>query len=429
MHGTRQVVITGMGVVSPIGIGLDPFCDALGRGVSGISRITSFDPSPLPSQIAGEVRGFDPLTCLPRRDVVRTDLFIQYALAAADQAIADAQLEIDDPGGRIGVSIGTGMGGIPRVLAASEALERAGPQAVSPYGLPGALPHMAAAWVSMRTGARGPIAAPATACAAGSCAIGEALRTIRSGEADAMLAGGAEALIHPLVVAGFCALRALSTRNDEPAHASRPFDKDRDGFVLGAGGGILVLEELEFARARGARVYAELVGYAVTADAHHPTASSCDGPARAMRRALADAGLQPDAIDYVNAHGTATRHNDATETAAIKEAFGAHARRLLVSSTKSMTGHLLGAAGAVEAIATTLALYRGFAPPTINYRTPDLACDLDYVPNRARPVSLRHAMSNSFAFGGTNAVLVFKRWADGDGGGTGDGTARKWEVA
>jgi 3-oxoacyl-[acyl-carrier-protein] synthase II len=410
----RRVVITGMGVVSPIGIGLDPFWESLRRGQGGIGPITRFDASAFPTRIAGEVRGFDPLARLPRRDVVRTDAFIHYALAAADEAIGDAKLAIKGQSDRVGVSIGTGMGGIPWLIKAYDTLRQEGVEAISPYAMPGFLPNMAAGWVSMRTGARGPIGSATTACAAGNQAIGDAYRAIQRGEADAMLAGGTDALVHPLVIGCFSALRALSTNNDDPAHASRPFDKERDGFVLAEGAAILVLEERESARARGARVYAELVGYGLTADAHHPTAPSNDGPARAIELALADARLRPDQIDYVNAHGTSTPHNDANETKAIKRVFGDHARRVAVSSTKSMTGHLIGAAGAVEAVATVLAVERDLAPPTINYQTPDPDCDLDYVPNGARPLTVTAALSNAFAFGGTNAILVFRK-ADAGG--------------
>ncbi len=405
----RRVVITGMGVVSPVGIRVDAFWRALTQGVSGIDRITKFDPSPFTSQIAGEVRGFDPLAYLARRDVVRTDAFIHYALTAAHEAIADAKLTIEGRGERVGVSIGTGMGGIPLLMATYDALRADGPEAISPYAMPGSLPNMAAGWVSMRTGARGPIASATTACAAGNQAIGDAFRMIQRGEADVMLAGGTDALIHPIVVGCFCALRALSTHNAEPARASRPFDKERDGFVLAEGAGVLVLEEFDAARARGAHIYAELVGYGLTADAHHPTAPSTDGPARALALALEDARLRPEEIDYINAHGTSTPHNDINETKAIKMILGAHARRVAVSSTKSMTGHLLGAAGAVEAIATVLAIKHSLVPPTINYRTPDPECDLDYVPNRARPMEVRAAVSNGFAFGGTNATLAFRK--------------------
>jgi 3-oxoacyl-[acyl-carrier-protein] synthase II len=405
----RRVVITGLGVVSPIGMGIDAFWTALTEGRSGIRRITRFDPSPFASQIAGEVPDFDPLAHLPRRDVVRTDRFIQYALIAATQAIGDAKLRIEGQNERVGVSIGTGMGGAPWLVGMHDTLLREGAGAMSPYMLPGLLPNMAAGWVSMRAGARGPIAAASTACAAGSQAIGDAFRAIQRGEADAMLAGGTDALIHPVVVGAFGALRALSTANADPSSASRPFDRDRDGFVLAEGAGILVLEEREAARARGAHVYAELVGYGLTADGHHPTAPSVEGPARAIALALSDARLSPDDIDYINAHGTSTPQNDVNETRAIKRVFGEHAYRLAVSSTKSMTGHLIGAAGAIEAIATILAIERGVVPPTINYRTPDPDCDLDYVPNQARRADVRAALSNAFAFGGANAILAFRR--------------------
>jgi 3-oxoacyl-[acyl-carrier-protein] synthase II len=402
----RRVVVTGMGVVSPLGVGISAFWDGLVHGRSGVRRITRFDPSPFPSQVAGEVPDFDASAYLPRRDIVRTDVFIHYALIAAQAALAESGVKIEGQNNRVGVSVGTGMGGVPLLLSSWETLRREGMAGVSAYALPGSLPNMAAGWVSMRTGARGPLFSPTTACAASTQAIGDAFRTIQRGEADVMLAGGTDSLIHPLVIAGFSSIRALSTRNDTPALASRPFDKDRDGFVLAEGAGILVLETLESARARGAEVQAEVLGYGISADAHHPTASSAEGPARAMRLALADARRAPDSIEYINAHGTSTALNDQHETEAIKAVFGDHARHLAISSTKSMTGHLVGAAGAVEAVATVLALRHGILPPTINYTTPDPACDLDYVPNQARSVAIRTAMSNSFAFGGTNAILV-----------------------
>jgi 3-oxoacyl-[acyl-carrier-protein] synthase II len=405
----RRVVVTGMGVVSPFGVGTDSFWAGLAQGRSGVRRITRFDPSPYASQIAGEVPDFDAAAHLPRRDVVRTDTFVHYALIAAQEALEQSGLKIEGQSDRVGVALGTGMGGIPWLIASWETLRREGPAALSAYALPGSLPNMGAGWISLRTGARGPLLAPTTACAAATQAIGDATRIIQRGEADAMLAGGSDALIHPLVIGGFCAIRALSTRNDAPQRASRPFDRDRDGFVLAEGAGVLVLEALESARARGAEVLAEVLGYGVSADAHHPTASSAEGPARAMRLALADAHLPPEAVDYVNAHGTSTAQNDAHETEAIKAVLGAHARRVPVTSIKSMTGHLVGAAGAVEAIATVLALRHGLVPPTINLDTPDPACDLDYVPHRARPHPMRVAMSNSFAFGGTNAILVLGR--------------------
>jgi 3-oxoacyl-[acyl-carrier-protein] synthase II len=405
----RRVVVTGLGVVSPLGVGADTLWCALTRGVSGIRRISRFDSSPFASQIAGEVPDFDPLAYLPRRDVVRTDPFIQYALVAAYQAIADAKLQIEGQNERVGVMVGNSMGGIGLLMTAHDTLRQEGPGAISPYAMPGFLPTMAAGWVAMRTGARGPIGSPTTACAAGNQAIGEAFRAIQHGDADAMLAGGTDALVQPIVLGCFCALRALSTRNDDPQAASRPFDRDRDGFVMAEGAGILVLEEYEAARARGKHIYAEVVGYAVTADANHPTMPSTDGPAQAMRLALADARLHPEDVDYVNAHGTSTPRNDANETSAIKRAFGPHAARLAVSSTKSMVGHLNAAAGAVESIATVLAIQHQLAPPTINHRTPDPECDLDYVPNVARRMQIRAALSNSFAFGGVNAILAFRQ--------------------
>jgi 3-oxoacyl-[acyl-carrier-protein] synthase II len=405
----RRVVVTGLGVVSPLGIGITPFWSGLTSGTSAVRRITRFDPSALPVQIAAEVTGFNAEAYLPRRDIVRTDTFIHFALTAAQEAARDAKLDPSPGDPRIGVSIGTSMGGLPLIFTTYDGLQREQMRGVNPYAMPGFLPNMAASWVSMRFGARGPIACATTACAAGAQAIGDALRFIQRGDADVMIAGGADALITPFVVACFAALRALSTRNDDPAGASRPFDKDRDGFVLGEGAGILVLEELEHARERGCHVHAELAGYAMTADAHHPTASTEDGPSRAISGALADANLAPERVGYINAHGTSTPHNDANETRAIKQVFGGQARRLAVSSTKSMTGHLLGAAGAVEAIATVLTVEHGVLPPTINYKSPDSECDLDYVPNQARRSEVDVGVSNSFGFGGVNASLAFRR--------------------
>ena len=405
----RRVVVTGLGVVSPIGIGVDAFWKQLRDGVSGVRRITKFDAAGLPSQIAAEVTGFDAEMYLPRRDIVRTDTFIHFALTAAQQALADAKLAPSTGDTRTGVSIGTALGGLPLVLKTYDGLLLEQMRGVNPYAMPGFLPNMAAGWVSMRTGARGPIACATTACAAGAQAIGDASRFIGRNDADVMIAGGSDALISPFVVACFSALRALSIRNDAPAEASRPFDKDRDGFVLGEGAAILVLEELEHARRRGCHIYAELAGYGTAADAYHATASSADGHARTMTLALADAGVGAEDVDYINAHGTSTPQNDVNETRAIKEVFGPHAYRLAVSSTKSMTGHLLGAAGAVEAVATVLALEHGLLPPTINHCSPDPECDLDYVPNEARPCNVGVALSNSFGFGGVNASLVFKK--------------------
>jgi 3-oxoacyl-[acyl-carrier-protein] synthase II len=405
----RRVVVTGLGVVSPIAIGVDTFWKQLTAGVSGVGRITKFDPAGLPTQIAAEVKGFDPETYLPRRDVVRTDTFIHFALTAAQEALVDAKVSPSAGDVRMGVSIGTALGGLPLVFKTYDALVSDGMRGVNPYAMPGFLPNMAAGWISMRTGARGPIACATTACAAGAQAIGDAARFIQRNDADIMIAGGAEALISPFVIACFGSLRALSTRNDPPTEASRPFDNNRDGFVLGEGAGILVLEELEHAISRGCHIYAELAGYGTSADAYHATASSADGHARTMRLALADAEENAHNVDYINAHGTSTPQNDVNESNAIKEVFGPHSYELAVSSTKSMIGHLLGAAGAVEGLVTVLALEHGVLPPTINYCSPDPDCDLDYVPNTARPRDIGVAVSNSFGFGGVNASLVFRR--------------------
>ena len=408
----RRVVVTGMGVVTPLGIGARSLWEGLIAGRSGVERVTRFDPSRHRSQIAAEVRGFDPLAFMEKKEALRTDLFIQYALAAAAEAVADAGLKLPDSiGDRTGVIVGTGMGGLPKLMEAHDLLLAKGPERVIlPYLLTSLIPNMAAGWISMRFGLRGPNSSVSTACAAGSHAIGDAFRLIQRGDADVMLAGGGEALMTPIVFCGFDSLRALSARNDAPNRASRPFDAGRDGFVMGEGAGILVLEERGYALARGARIHAELCGYGMTADAHHPTAPAPEGEgaARAMALALADAGLRPEAVDYICAHGTSTPFNDANETLAIKRVFGARAGRLAVSSIKSMLGHLIGAAGAVAAIATVKALDEGLLPPTINYEVPDPQCDLDYVPNVARRAPVRVALVNAFAFGGTNAVLALR---------------------
>ena len=407
----RRVLVTGMGAVTPLGAGVPALWEGLIAGRSGVGRITRFDAARHRSQIAAEVKGFDPLRVMEKKEVLRTDLFIQYALAAATEAVADAELTLPDGiGERTGVVVGTGMGGIPKLMEAHDILLAHGPERVVPYMLPALIPNMAAGWVSMRFGLRGPNSSVSTACAAGSHAIGDAFRLIQRGEADVMLAGGSEALMTPIVFSGFDSLRALSTRNDAPERASRPFDAGRDGFVLGEGAGILVLEERAHALARGARGYAELCGYGMTADAHHPTAPAPEGEgaARGIALALADAGMRPEDVDYVSAHGTSTPYNDANETHAIKRVFGPHAARVAISSIKSMIGHLLGAAGALAAISAVLTLREGILPPTINYETPDPQCDLDYVPNLARRAPVRAALVNAFAFGGTNAVLVFR---------------------
>jgi len=408
-----RVVVTGLGAVTPLGVGVSSLWQGLLDGTSGIRHITRFDTQGYPSQIAGEVKDFEPLDYMEKKEVLRTDTFVQYALAASLLAVQDADLQMKyEDCDRVGVIVGTGMGGLSTLMKGYHVLLKHGPSRVSSYTLPALIPNMAAGCIAMRLRARGPNSCISTACAAGSHAIGDAFRLIRLGEVEVMIAGGAEAVIEPVAIAGFSALRALSTRNDEPERASRPFDKDRDGFVLGEGAGIVILEELEHARRRGARIYAELAGYGLSADAHHATEPSSDGPARAMSLALRNAGLRPEDIDYINAHGTSTPHGDRAETLAIKSAFGAHASRLVISSIKSMIGHLLGAAGSVEAITTVLTVQRGICPPTINYEMPDLECDLDYVPNRARSVPVRAALSNSFAFGGTNSVLAFKRFAE-----------------
>ncbi|WP_025321027.1 beta-ketoacyl-ACP synthase II [Deferrisoma camini] len=409
----RRVVVTGLGCVTPLGIGVEASWKNCLAGRSGVGPITKFDAAGLKTQIAAEVKGFDPSEYMDRREVKKMDTFIQYAVAAARMAVADAGLEIGEAEAeRVGVSIGAGLGGLPGIEAQHKVLLESGPRRVSPFFIPMVIANLAPGYVAIQTGAKGPNLSIVTACATGSHSIGEAWHAIRRGDADVMLAGGVESTITPLAVAGFNAMRALSTRNDEPERASRPFDKDRDGFVMGEGGAVLILEELERARARGAEIYAELVGYGATCDAYHITAPDPqgDGAARCMEAALRSASLAPDELDYINAHGTSTPFNDYYETLAIKRVFGDHAKRLWVSSTKSMTGHLLGAAGSVEAAFSVLALRDQVAPPTINYDTPDPDCDLDYVPNEARQGRIRTALSNSFGFGGTNASLLFRRF-------------------
>ncbi|HEY8498021.1 MAG TPA: beta-ketoacyl-ACP synthase II [Limnochordales bacterium] len=412
----RRVVVTGMGVVSPVGIGLDAFWSALVEGRPGVGPITRFDASGLDCRIAAEVRDFDPERFMDRKEARRTDRFAQFALAASLMAIQDAGLEDRVPlGDRAGAVIGSGIGGMDTWESGHRTLLERGPGRVSPFTVPMMIPNMAAGLVSIRFGLRGPNRCTVSACASGADAIGDAFRIVQRGDADVMLAGGAEAAITPFAIAAFAAARSLSTRNDDPPRASRPFDRDRDGFVMGEGAGILVLESLEHARARGARIHAEIVGYGATADAFHITQPAPEGrgAARAMQAALQDAGLEPEAVGYINAHGTSTEYNDWYETVAIKQVFGEHAWRIPISSTKSMTGHLLGAAGGVEAIASVLTIERGVIPPTINLEHPDPRCDLDYVPNRARPARVDVALSNSFGFGGHNAVLVFRRYEEG----------------
>ena len=409
----RRVVVTGVGVVSPIGIGVDRFWKALVSGTSGVRRITTFDPTDHDCQIAAEVKDFDPVQWIEKKEVRKMDLFTQYAVAAAMMAVENSQLKVtDERPDRIGVLVGTGMGGIPMLVEQQRILLEKGPDRVSPFFIPGIITNMASGRISIQVGAKGPNSCVSTACATGNHAIGDSFRIIQRGEADIMLAGGTEAVIAPLCVAGFSSCKALSTRNDEPERASRPFDKERDGFVMGEGAAVLILEALDHALDRGATIYAEVIGYAMSADAYHVTAPAPggEGAAQSMRGALRDAGLAPEAVDYINAHGTSTPYNDANETLAIKTVFGEHAYRLAVSSIKSMIGHTLGAAGAIEAAATVLSLTHGILPPTINYEYPDPDCDLDYVPNKAREVLIRVALNNSFGFGGTNATTAFRRY-------------------
>ncbi|MGH9867586.1 MAG: beta-ketoacyl-ACP synthase II [Candidatus Polarisedimenticolia bacterium] len=409
----RRVVITGLGLVSPLGIGTRENWDALLAGRSGIGAITRFDTSDYPARIAGEVRGFDPSLYSPVKDVKKSDLFIHYALAASQFAIEDSGLSIDASNAeRVGVYIGSGIGGLPSIERQHAELLQKGPRRISPFFIVGLIVNLASGQVSIRYGAKGPNMANSTACSTGTHAVGDSARIIARGEADAMICGGTEAVITPLAVGGFSAMRALSTRNEEPEKASRPFDAERDGFVIGEGAGILILEELLHAQRRGAPIYAEVVGYGVSADAYHISAPSQDGdgPIRVMRNTLADAGVTPDVVDYINAHGTSTPLGDKIETLAIREVFGAHAKKLAVSSTKSMTGHLLGAAGGLETAITALVVRHGAIPPTINLTSPDPDCDLDYVPHEQRRMAVGYALNNSFGFGGTNASILLKRF-------------------
>lgn len=408
----RRVVITGVGMVSPLGIGNDPNWQGLIQGRSGIGPITRFDASDYACKIAGEVKNFNPEDWVPKKDVKKMDLFIHYAMAASEIAMRDASYQVTPAeADRVGVFIGSGIGGLPSIERQHEILLREGPRRVSPFFIVGLIVNMASGQVSIRFGAKGPNQASCTACATGTHAIGDAFQIIRRGDADVMIAGGCEGVITPLCVGGFSAMRALSTRNDDPQAASRPFDRDRDGFVIGEGAGIVILEEVGHAVRRGARVYAEIAGYGLSGDAFHVSAPSEDGegPIRVMRNAIRAAGVDPSSIDYVNAHGTSTPQGDAVETRAIREVFGSRAKTLAVSSTKSMTGHLLGGAGGLETAIVALTVFHGIVPPTINYTTPDHECDLDYVPNEARRMKVIHALNNSFGFGGTNAALVLKR--------------------
>jgi 3-oxoacyl-[acyl-carrier-protein] synthase II len=407
----RRVVVTGLGAVSPLGTGIDKNWEALCSGKSGIGRIAKFDPSPFSSQIAGEVKDFNSEDFLDKQQVRRFDIFIHYAMASARMAMEDSGLKIDASNAhRVGCITGSGLGGLSMLEHFHQILLERGPRKISPFFIPGMIANMAPGQIAIEFGAKGPNLSIETACAASSHAIGESFRMIREGIVDAMITGGSEAVVTPLALGGFCSMRALSTRNDEPEKASRPFDLDRDGFIMGEGAGIVILEELEHALERGASVYAELIGYGMSGDAYHVSAPHPDGEGAiaCMKMALEYAGIGPEEIDYINAHGTSTKLNDISENKAIKAVFGDHAYKLAVSSTKSMTGHLLGGAGGLEAIYTVLALKHGIIPPTVNYKTPDPECDLDYVPNVARKSDPKAAMTNSFGFGGTNASLVFK---------------------
>ncbi|MDR7417537.1 MAG: beta-ketoacyl-ACP synthase II [Armatimonadota bacterium] len=410
----RRVVVTGLGVVSPIGIGHEAFWSGLMAGRSGVGEVTRFDASAFQTRIAAEVRDFDPTAFMDRKEVRRNDRFVQFAYAATRLAMEHAGFAITPANAyRTGVLIGSGIGGATTWEDQHRTLIERGPDRVSPFFVPMMIVNMASGVTAILTGAKGPSSCVVTACATGGNAIGDAVRIVQRGDADVMLAGGSEAAITPLSMAGFCSMKAMSTRNDEPSRACRPFDATRDGFVMGEGAGVVVLEALEHAEARGAPIMAEILGYGSTTDAFHITQPDPegDGAARSMAAAIADAGIGPEEIDYVNAHGTSTPYNDRLETLAIKRVFGDHARRLAVSSTKSMTGHLLGAAGGVEFIACVLALRHQALPPTINYTVPDPDCDLDYVPNTARPARARTVMSNAFGFGGHNAVLIVRAYA------------------
>ncbi len=412
----RKVVVTGLAAVSPLGNSLQETWSGICAGKSGISTVTKFDASQLRTRIGGELKGFDPLAFVSSKERRRIDDFIIYALACSEMALADSGLKIGpENADRTGVLIGSGIGGLSTLEQEKDVLNNGGAKRVSPFTIPAVLANLASGQVSIRFGAKGPISCVVTACASGSNSIGEAFRLIRDGYADAMIAGGSESAITPLSYAAFGSMRALSTRNDQPEKASRPFDKGRDGFVMGEGCGVLVLEELSAALDRGAKIYAEVAGYGLTSDAFHIAAPppGHEGAVRCMRLALADAGLNPEDIDYVNAHGTSTPLNDLYETQAIKEVFGEHSRTLPVSSTKSMTGHLLGASGGLEAAICIKAMQDGILPPTINLDEPDLECDLDFVPHRARPAKISNVMSNAFGFGGANAVLVFRAYNQG----------------
>jgi len=417
----RRVVVTGLGLVTPVGNSVDVTWSALMAGQSGAGSITKFDTEKFSVKFACEVRDFDPLTFIPKKEARKMGAFIHYAIAASIEALADSNFEMNEAGKfpagvaeNVGTYISSGIGDFWAIEREHSKLLNEGPDRVSPFFIVSAIVNLAAGQVSIRFGAKGPNSATATACAAGAHAIGDSFKIIQRGDADVMICGGAESAITPMSVAGFASMRALSTRNDDPQHASRPFERDRDGFVIGEGAGIMVLEELEFAKRRGARIYAEVVGYGMSADAFHLTMpdETGSGAIRVMQKTLKDAGVRPEQVGYINAHGTSTPYNDKFETFAIKQTFGEHAYKLAVSSTKSMTGHLLGAAGGIEGVFSALAIHREVLPPTINYVNPDPDCDLDYVPNEARKAHVDYALSNSFGFGGTNASLLFKRYEE-----------------
>lgn len=411
-HLKHRVVVTGMGIVTSLGSDLETFWSNLVAGKSGVSRIESFDVSEYPTQIAAEIKDFNPEDYIDRKEARRMDRFVQFAVAAGKMAVQDAGLELGvnvDPE-RVGVIVGSGIGGLGTWEEQHSILLEKGPKRVSPFFIPMMIANMASGQISMSIGAKGPNTTAVTACATGTHSIGDSFKLIQRGDADAMICGGAEATIRPTGLAGFCSMRAMSTRNDEPEKASRPFDAERDGFVMGEGSGVLVLESLDHAVKRGARIYAEVIGYGMSGDAYHITDPDPDGAARCMQRALKDAGIEPEAIDYINAHGTSTPVGDRSETIAIKKAFGDHAYKLAVSSTKSMTGHLLGAAGGIESVILALTLKNGVIAPTINLEHPDPECDLDYVPNAARKSDVKTALSNSFGFGGHNATIVMRKY-------------------
>lgn len=406
----RRVVVTGLGVISPVGIGVQTAWSNLVAGKSGITRISKFDPSNFASQIAGEVKDFDVSQFLPAKDARRMDTFIQYGLAAAIEAVKDSGIvATEENAERIGVSIGSGIGGLRLIEETNDTYDEGGPRKISPFFIPGTIINMISGNLSIMYGFKGPNVSIVTACTTGTHSIGDAARMIEYGDADAMVAGGAEAAITELSVGGFASARALSNRNDDPATASRPWDKDRDGFVIGEGAGVMVLEEYESAKKRGAKIYAELVGYGMSADAYHMTAPNMDGPRRSMRNAMQNASVNPDQVQFINAHGTSTPLGDTNETNAIKAAFGDHAKSLVVNSTKSMTGHLLGGAGGLESVFTVLSIHHQISPPTINIFNQDPECDLDYCANTARDMKIEYALKNNFGFGGTNGSLVFKK--------------------